>query len=868
VVQARTFSAGTHSVRLTVTDNDGASDTQIQSVVVSATANQPPNATFTVSPSSGLPGTWFTFSASSSSDPDGSITSYIWNFGDGTTGSGVTVYNNYSAAGVYTVQLTITDNDGATDTYTQPVVVTAAANQLPNAAFSVSPSSGQPGTWFTFSASASSDPDGTITSYVWHFGDGNTDSGITAYNSYAASGVYTVQLTVTDNGGGTDTTTQIVSVQAATAPDLVVQSITYTPGSPALGQSVTFSITVANQGTATAGFFRVRLAGSSSSTQSYITQLPAGASQVVSLALPLTSSSETFTATADDLNQITESAETNNTNTVLVTAAAIPLVAEAGGPYSGTAGIPIAFSGAASTGTISTYVWSFGDGGSSQGVSTSHTYANPGTYTASLTVYGSSGQHTDTAQVTVSTPQPVLAAQISLPKGIYEVDDALQITYSVNRSAYVYLCDVTSDGQVALLFPNWLEPSAYVGSGTHTFPATSGYTLRITEPLGTETLYLFAASGPIASFPTSLPSGYFSVLSTNPTLFRNSVLATMQSQFASGDWAFDTLSFQVVSPTPTTGTIRVLSSPTNALVKIDGVPVGNTTHDQTNVTPGVHTVEVSKSGYQSETRHVTVIAGATSTVSVTLTAIPTNAPPVANFGFTPTNPIVGDTVSFDASASSDSDGSISSYAWNFGDGNTGSGQFATHLFATSGTYTVTLTVTDNEAAQGTTSAAITMGTSQDVGWISPVSHEDPAANWKVEERAYDDDIDLNYNTAAAYYAHASGEWSSYIILNTPEGGLQCDRIRVLLGDSFPVHNTLAWDIDVYRDDAWIDVYMGTKGSLSEHSPDNSGHEWVELAFDQGLVTRMRLRSYNDSSGGTTRSRIWEADFHDATVPTP
>jgi len=852
MTQARAFSAGTHAIRLTVTDNDGSSDTQVQNVVVSATANQPPIAAFSVSPSSGLPGTWFTFNASASSDADGSIVSYSWNFGDGNTGSGVTAYNNYAAASVYTVLLTVTDNNGATDTYSQPLVVTSAPNQSPNAAFTVSPSSGEPGTWLTFSASASSDPDGSIVSYVW-----------------AAAGVYTVLLTVTDNDGATDTSTQTVSIQVAAAPDLVVPSITYAPTAPTLGQNVTFSITVTNRGNAATGFFRVRLTGASSSAQTYITQLPAGASQVVNLSLPLTTGSETFTATADDLNQITESSETNNVNSVLVTAAAIPLVAEAGGPYAGTTGSPISFSGAASTGTITTYVWSFGDGGSAQGVSTSHTYANPGTYTATLTVYGSTGQSTDTAQVTVSAPQAPLAAQISLPQAIYQVGEALQITFTVNRSAYVYLCDVTADGQVALLFPNWLESSPYVASGTHTFPATSSYTLQITEPLGTETLYLFAASGPIISFPTSLPSGYFSILSTNPSTFRNAVLATMQSQFASDDWAFDSLSFEVVSPTPTTGTIRVLSSPTNALVTLDGTPVGNTTHDQTNVVPGTHTVVVSKAGYQSETRQVTVVAGSTSTVSVTLTAIPSNASPVASFGFTPTSPVVGDIVSFDASASSDSDGSIASYAWNFGDGNTGSGQF-THLFATSGTYTVTLTVTDNQGAQGTLAKSAILGQLDDIGWISPVSFRDTAANWKTEERAFDDDVDGNYITCAQYYSHAAGEWTSYIILRALDGGIQSDKIRVLVGDSAPGSlNLLSWDIDVEIDGEWVDIYTGTGGSLLEHRPDDAEYQWTSIAFAQGQVTAMRLRAYNNNPrGGTTRTRVFEADFHDATVPSP
>ncbi len=74
------------------------------------------------------------------------------------------------------------------------------------------------------------------------------DSGVTVYKNYATAGVYTVQLTVTDNGGATDTSTRSVSIQVASAPDLVVQSISYAPPSPILGQNVTFSVTVANQG--------------------------------------------------------------------------------------------------------------------------------------------------------------------------------------------------------------------------------------------------------------------------------------------------------------------------------------------------------------------------------------------------------------------------------------------------------------------------------------------------------------------------------------------------------------------------------------------------------------------------------------------
>ncbi len=70
-------------------------------------------------------------------------------------------------------------------------------------------------------------------------------------------------------------------------------------------------------------------------------------------------------------------------------------------------------------------------------------------------------------------------------------------------------------------------------------------------------------------------------------------------------------------------------------------------------------------------------------------------PPVATFTYSPEDPVVGETVTFNASASYDPDGTIGSYAWDFGDDTSGSGMTTTHAYDASGTYTVTLIVTDN-----------------------------------------------------------------------------------------------------------------------------------------------------------------------------
>jgi PKD repeat protein len=859
------MSPGTYTVRLTVTDNDGASHSRTASISVSSLANQAPTAQFSVSPSSGSVGATFSFNAGSSYDPDGSIVSYQWSFGDGASGSGVTAGHAYASPGTYTIRLTVIDNDGASDTETRSVSVSSPANQPPVAQFSVSPSSGSVGVTFSFNAGSSYDPDGSIVGYQWSFGDGTSGSGVTAGHAYASPGTYTIRLTVIDNDGASDTETRSVSVQTAGRPDLTIESLVASPASPTIGQNVTFTITVRNLGPAAAGLFRVRLDGAASSTQTYITQLASGASQTFTLALPLTSSPETFTATADDLHQVSESNESNNGRSITVNAGAVAPVADAGGPYSGVPGSPISFDGSGSSGTISTYLWSFGDGTSAQGVTVSHSYASPGTYPVTLTVYGPGGlQSSDSTQAVVTSAGPPLAVQLSLPKSSYTVGEAITITFTTNRTAYVYLCDVSADGHVTLMRPNWVESDNPIPGGAHVVPG-AGYTLRITEPAGTETLYLFAATSPLPQFPTSYGAG-FPLLSTNPTSFRNSVLSSMQS-LPSGEWAYDTLTFQVTSSTPTTGTLQVFSSPSGARVELDGSPVGTTPWSD-DIAPGVHTVELSRNGYFAETRQVVVTAGQTATVNVTLSPATSNQPPVAGFTFAPPSPAEGQTVQFDATSSYDPDGTVAAYSWSFGDGGSAVGPTVSHTFSSAGSYTIRLTVTDNDGTTDTDAQSLTVSSAGDGGWISPVSFEDPdqrRSDYDPDE-PYDmrDDRWINETSAfdgkdhtKATYLLPDRTWTSYLILHAPDPGIVSDGLRVLAYDGYPHGNALEWDIDVFRNGAWLDVFDGV---LAES-------EWGQISFEAMSVTKVRLRAFAVRVSSDDLSvNLQELDFHDAAAP--
>lgn len=150
------------------------------------------------------------FDASGSSDADGTITGYVWAFGDDTSGSGETVSHDYGEEGTYEVRLAVTDDADAVSSLTHSVQVTQApANQSPTAAFEHVCE----GTTCSFDASASNDPDGSIASWNWELGDEETADGEQVEHTYAAAGTYEVRLTVMDGAGTSDSQTDSVTVE-------------------------------------------------------------------------------------------------------------------------------------------------------------------------------------------------------------------------------------------------------------------------------------------------------------------------------------------------------------------------------------------------------------------------------------------------------------------------------------------------------------------------------------------------------------------------------------------------------------------------------------------------------------------------------
>jgi len=144
--------------------NDGVADSNIATVSITVNpVNDAPTADFTATPSSGQAPLTVAFDASASTDVDGDPLTYDWDFGDTTTGSGVTAGHEYGTAGEYTVTLTVTDSEGASDTETVTISVTEGGGG-PVAAYSFDEGTG------TTTADSAGTHDGNINGATWTTG--------------------------------------------------------------------------------------------------------------------------------------------------------------------------------------------------------------------------------------------------------------------------------------------------------------------------------------------------------------------------------------------------------------------------------------------------------------------------------------------------------------------------------------------------------------------------------------------------------------------------------------------------------------------------------------------------------------------------
>jgi len=204
-IASHTFSSGgDFTVTLRVTDSSSVTDQATVSINVatSSVINTPPSAAISSSSSVGTTPLSVDFDGSASTDSEGAINSYTWDFGDGGSASGAVVNYTYRTAGTFNAMLTVTDQGGLSDTISTPVILSGSnggSNTLPTAVIKSSASKGYAPLTVSFDAGDSSDMDGNIENYIWSFGDGTISTNANVTHTFLQPATYTVTLKVKDD---------------------------------------------------------------------------------------------------------------------------------------------------------------------------------------------------------------------------------------------------------------------------------------------------------------------------------------------------------------------------------------------------------------------------------------------------------------------------------------------------------------------------------------------------------------------------------------------------------------------------------------------------------------------------------------------
>ena len=287
----------------------------------------------------------------------GNISTYQWDFGDGSSSNELNPLHTYATDGTYNVSLNILGTDGSTDSHSEQVAVSAPAQA--NFTSSVDGLNVQ----FTNQSS------GNIVLYAWDFGDTATSNEQSPLHTYATGGTYTVTLTVT----GSDSSTASHTEQVTVAMPLHADFTTTVDG---------LNAQFTNQSTGDIALYSWDFGdGATTNEQSPLHTYAAGSTYTVTLI-------------------VTNTTGQTDARSLDVTVAA---TVQANFTFSAT-DLTVQFTDT-SSGTITQYTWDFGDGNISNEQNPLYTYAAQGTYNVTLSVIDTSGASAKfSADVTVNAP--------------------------------------------------------------------------------------------------------------------------------------------------------------------------------------------------------------------------------------------------------------------------------------------------------------------------------------------------------------------------------------------------------------------------------------------------------------------------------
>jgi PKD repeat protein len=622
-------------------------------------------------------------------------------------GGRTTLTFTWNTAGVtlgkYFIKANATTVSGETDTtdntcnktydFTKKIYVdiTITVIDYPEAVFNYSPTKPLVNQTVTFNASDSNPHGGRITYYRWEFGDGVT-AGPTVLpvgtHPYTSHGIYNVTLTIDDSEGLTDKTWKLITIYL---PDVVALSnITASPTTVTKPNSISINVTVANVCKYNSTFDVTAYYGMMPIDTQTVPNLKAETNTTLTFTwdttyVRATTAGTTYEISAntseilDALNTTKILYELNTTNNGLIDGDVTVIKPEGPSadftsPLKPVEGQPVNFNASISAlnpktnAPIISYAWDFGDGTSGSGMTATHTYAKAGSYTVKLNVTDSEGLR-DAVEATV-TVYSLIVPVAKFTENATTVLTGAVIHFNATDS-------YDPDGVIVSYAWDFGDGTTeiYVGANltaitTHAYADNGTYNVILTVTDNDDLTNSFSAVKTVLNrLPVALFTESATTVLTDEVIYFNAT----DSYDLDGDitdyfWTFG---------------------------------------DETNTTGVLVEHAYDDNGTYTVTLTVTDDDGASGSASATKSV--SNRPPVASFTWSPLEPVSGKEVTF-TSTSTDPDGVIMSWKWDFNDDEVidATTEIATWTYDAAGTYTVTLTVTDNDGLTHTTTNSITV----------------------------------------------------------------------------------------------------------------------------------------------------------------
>ncbi|PWR73764.1 PKD domain-containing protein [Methanospirillum lacunae] len=630
--------AGVYDVSLTISGPDGGANAAIPAMVTVTDLIEPPVAIISTDTSVGDAPLLVRFTDTSTGD----VTTRTWDFGDGNSGAESDLTHTFSKPGTYTTRLTIKGPAG--ESHTEKVITVNEPVSVPKAGFSTDAVSGVAPLVVSFMDMSS----GSITSYNWAFGDGGSSQETNPIHTYSSSGSYLAVLTVSGPGGSSHSEKGIIVSEPVVAPvssfstdisdGVAPLSVSFTDGSTGNISSWSWSF---GDGISSVDKNPVHTYPSPGSYQVVLTVSGSGGS----------SHSEKGIIVSEP--------------------AVVPVSLFSTDVSDGVAPLSVSFTDA-STGNISSWCWSFGDGISSGDKNLVHIYPSPGSYQAVLTVSGPGGSSHSEKGIIVSEPAvaPVSSFSTDVSDGVAPLRVSFTDASSGNISSW-----------------NWSFGDGISSTDknpVHTYSSPGSYqaVLTVRGPGGSSHSEKgIIVSEPITPVPTPLITPVPLVTSTTPNISeQHEPLVTPAPVAKKKSVAkFRTANNEGSAPL----TVRFHDSSVGEISSWkwdfgDGTGASDQNPSHTYTKPGNYAASLTittPEGSQKSDLSMILVTSSTSMPKAVITADP-------GYGNAPL------TISF----SDASTGTVSTRTWNFGDGATSSDLNPVHTYQNPGIYTVSLIV--------------------------------------------------------------------------------------------------------------------------------------------------------------------------------